>query len=57
MNLLDNICLVKPLTILTGKTVLLNLLQEYIEIKAWLLLAFFLYLQNQLISIHSTVTY
>ena len=57
MNLLDNICLGKPLTILTGKTVLLNLLQEYIEIKAWLVLAFFLCLQNQLISIHSTVTY
>ena len=57
MNLLDNICLVKTLTIFTGKTVLLNLLQEYIEIKAWLLLTFFLCLQNQLISMHSTVTY
>ena len=32
--------------------VLLNSVQEFIEIQAWLLLTFFLYLHNQLISIY-----
>ena len=49
------------LTILTGKTVfdcvLLNSVQEFIEMEAWLLLNFFLYLHSQLISIHSIVAY
>ena len=36
--------------------VLLNSVQEFIEIEAWLLLIFFLCLHNQLISIHSTFT-
>ena len=39
------------------KTVLLNSVQEFIEIEAWLLLIFFMYLHNQLNSIHSIVTY
>ena len=43
------------LTILTEKTVLLNSVQEFIEIKASLLLTFFLSLQDQLISIQSIV--
>ena len=43
---------------LTVKTcVLHNLVQEFIEIEAWLLLTFFLCLHFQLIPIHSTVTY
>ena len=37
--------------------VLLNSVQELIEIEAWLYLIFLLCLQNQLISIHSIVTY
>ena len=32
--------------------VLLNSVPEFIEIKAWLLLTLFLYLHNELISIH-----
>ena len=37
----------------TGKTfVLLNSVQEFIEIQAWLLLTFFLCLHNQLISVY-----
>ena len=34
-----------------------NSVQEFIEIEAWLLLTFFIYLHNQLISIYSIVTY
>ena len=46
------------LTILTGKNcVLLHSVQEFIETEAWLLLAFFICLHNQLSSIHSIVTY
>ena len=42
----------------TGQNcVLLNSVQEFIETEAWMLLTFFLCLQNQLLSIHSTVTY
>ena len=37
--------------------ILLNLVQEFIEIKAWLFLTFFLCLHNQLISIHSIAAY
>ena len=37
--------------------VLINSVREFIEIEAWLLLNFFLCLHNQLISIHSIVTY
>ena len=37
--------------------VLLNLVQEFTEIEAWLLLTFFLRLRNQLISIQSIVTH
>ena len=37
--------------------VLLNSVQEFIEIEAWLLLTFFLCLHNQLYFIHSIVTY
>ena len=37
--------------------ILLNSVQEFIEIEAWLLLTFFLCLYNQFISIHSIVTY
>ena len=37
--------------------VLLNSVQEFIEIEAWLLLIFFQCLHNQFISIHSIVTY
>ena len=37
--------------------VLLNLVQKFIEIEAWLLLAWLLCLQNQLCSIHSIATY
>ena len=37
--------------------VLLNSGQEFIEIEAWLLLTFFLCLNNQSISLHSIVTY
>ena len=36
--------------------VLLNSVQEFIEIQAWLLLTFFLCLHNQLISIYYIVT-
>ena len=36
---------------------LLTSVQKFIEIEAWLLLTFFLYLHNQLFSIHSIVTY
>ena len=36
---------------------LLNSLQGFIEIEAWLLLSFFLCLHNHLISIHSIFTY
>ena len=36
--------------------VLLNSVQEFIEIQAWLLLTFFLCLQNQLISVYYIVT-
>ena len=39
------------LAILTGKTVVLNLVQEFIEIEAWLLLTLFICLHNQLISV------
>ena len=46
------------LMMLTGKNcVLLNSVQGFIEIEAWLLLTFFIYLCNQLSSIHSIVTY
>ena len=42
------------LTILTGKnSALLNSVQEFIEIEAWLLLNFFICLHNPLSSIHS----
>ena len=45
------------LKIFTGKNCgLLNLLQEFIKIEVWLLLNFFIWLHNQLISIHSIVT-
>ena len=44
---------IHKLTVLTGKTVLLNSVQEFIETEVWLLLTFFQYLHNQLISIHS----
>ena len=47
----------QQLTILNGKTVLLNSVQESIKIKAWLRLTIFICLHNQLISIHSIVTY
>ena len=36
--------------------VLLNSVQEFIEIQAWLLLTFFLCLHNQLISVYYIVT-
>ena len=36
--------------------VLLNLVQEFIEIQAWLLLTFFLCLHKQLISVYYIVT-
>ena len=36
--------------------VLLNAVQEFIKIKAWLLLSFFLSLHNQLISVYYIVT-
>ena len=45
------------LMVLTGKIVLLNSVQEFIEIEAWLLLTFFLRLHNQLLSMHSIVAY
>ena len=45
------------LMVLTGKIVLLNSVQEFIEIEAWLLLTFFLCLHNQLLSMHSIVAY
>ena len=35
----------------------LNLVQEFIEIEAWLLLTFFLCLDNQSISVHSIFMY
>ena len=38
------------------KFVLLNLVQEFIEIQAWLFLTFFLCLQNQFISVYYIVT-
>ena len=39
---------------LTGQnSILLNLVQEFIEIQDWLLLTFFIYLHNQLSSGHS----
>ena len=41
--------------ILTGKNYVL--LQEFIEIEAWLLLTFFICLNNQLSSIHSIIAY
>ena len=44
------------LTVLTGKTVLLNSVQELIEIDAWLLLIFFIYLHIELNSINSIIT-
>ena len=40
-----------------GKTVLLDSVQEFIEIEAWLLLTFFLGSNSQLISINSIATY
>ena len=40
----------------TRKLVLLNSVQEFIEIQAWLLLTFVLCLHNQLISIYYIVT-
>ena len=39
------------------ETVLLNSVQEFAEIEAWLFLTFFLSLHNQVISIHSIATY
>ena len=36
--------------------VLLNSWQEFVKIEAWLLLTVFIYLHNQLSSIHSIVT-
>ena len=46
------------LAILTGKNfVILNSVQEFIEIKVWLLLSFFVCLHNQLKSIHPIVAY
>ena len=36
--------------------VLLNSVQEFIEIQAWLLLTFFLFLPNQLISVYYIIT-
>ena len=46
------------LLMLTGRNfVLLNSVQGFIEIEAWLLLTFFIYLYNQLSSVHSIVTY
>ena len=45
------------ITILTRKNCSIQLVQEFIEIEAWLLLAFFICLHNQLISTHSIVTY
>ena len=38
-------------------SVLINSGQEFIEIEAWLLLTFSIYLHNELTYIHSTVTY
>ena len=39
---------------LTGQnSILLNLVQEFIEIQDWLLLTFFIHLHNQLSSAHS----
>ena len=44
--------------ILAGKNcVLLNLVQEFIEIEAWLLVTFLICLQNQVRSTHYIVTY
>ena len=40
----------------TGKTVLLNSVQEFIEIQVWLLMTFFLRFHNQFISIYYIVT-
>ena len=42
---------------ITGKTVLVNSVQEIIEMEAWVLLRFYLCLHNQLDFIHSIVTY
>ena len=57
-------CIITPwkkelcLTILTRKNcVLLNSVQEFIEIEAWLFLVFFICLRNQLSSMHSIVKY
>ena len=36
----------------TGKTVLLNSVQEFIEIQVWLLMTFFLRFHNQFIDIY-----
>ena len=44
--------------IITGKNhVLLNSVQEFTETEAWLLLTFFIFLHNQLCSIHATATH
>ena len=46
------------LTIFIGKyCVLLNSVQEFIEIEAWLLLTLFIYLHNRLSSIYSIVKF
>ena len=46
------------LAILTGKKyVLVNLVQEFLEIEAWLLLTFFVSLHSHLSLIYSIVTY
>ena len=50
---------VESLSMLTGKTAFYSIhsVQEFIEIEAWLLLTFFICLNNQLRSIYSIVKY
>ena len=45
------------LTLSEGKLCFTQLVQEFIEMETWLFLTFFRCLHNQLISIHSIVTY
>ena len=54
---LSSINSLSKLMILTGKNhVFLNLVQESIEIEAWLLMTFLICLHNQLSSVHFIVT-
>ena len=51
-----NSVLIYLMTLTGGNCVLLNSVQEFVEIKAWLLLTFFICLHNRDISAHFIVS-